>query len=70
MHIYIYIYGCSSCMLGAAHGCSCSPWLLLMHVRSSPWLLCRHARSNHYQETPCNLACPTNVSSHHLATII
>ena len=57
-------------MLGAAHGCSCSPWLLLMHVRSSPWLLCMHARSNHYQETPCNLACPTNVSSHHLANII
>jgi hypothetical protein len=26
-------------------------------------------RSNHYQETPCNLAYPTNVSSHHLANI-
>ena len=40
-------------MLGAAHA-----WLLLMH-----------ASSNHYQETPCNLACPTNVYSHHLANI-
>jgi hypothetical protein len=57
-------HGCSSCMLGAAHGCS-SCMLGAAHA----WLLLMHARSNHYQETPCNLACPTNVSSHHLANI-
>jgi hypothetical protein len=59
-----HTYKESSCMLGAAHGCS-SCMLGAAHA----WLLLMHASSNHYQETPCNLACPTNVYSHHLANI-